>query len=119
MRNICYFFVLCWLHSTIQSKQSLFVQSSTMKKNNVGRWSDIEHSRFLAALVVHGKNWQRVQKCVVTRTTVQCRTHAQKYFLRMKRFAKHNYTNFQRPIKLDERDRGAVYNLLQLRELHN
>ena len=86
--------------------------------NNVGRWSEIEHSRFLAAMVVHGKNWHLVQKCVVSRTTIQCRTHAQKYFLRMKKNAKNKYKHFKRPIKLDERDRGAIYNLLQLHELH-
>lgn len=90
-----------------------------MEQNNVGKWSKLEHVRFLAALEVHGKNWQLVQKCVVTRTTTQCRTHAQKYFLRMNKFAKRPYNNsFQTRIKLDGRDRGAVHNLLHLHELH-
>lgn len=43
-----------------------------------GRWTSEEHKRFLEAVRVHGKNWQLVADFVVTRTAVQCRSHAQK-----------------------------------------
>ena len=45
-----------------------------------GRWSLMEHVRFLEALKLYGKNWKKVEECVVTRTSTQARSHAQKFF---------------------------------------
>ena len=51
---------------------------------NEGRWSNEEHSKFIEGLVEFGKNWKDVQKYVGTRTTAQARSHAQKFFLKLK-----------------------------------
>ncbi|GMH79579.1 hypothetical protein TL16_g08191 [Triparma laevis f. inornata] len=45
-----------------------------------GRWTKAEHLLFLEGLKIHGKEWKRVASHVKTRTVVQTRTHAQKYF---------------------------------------
>ncbi|GMH50851.1 hypothetical protein TrRE_jg931, partial [Triparma retinervis] len=45
-----------------------------------GRWTKQEHLLFLEGLKAHGKEWKRVAAHVRTRTVVQTRTHAQKYF---------------------------------------
>ena len=50
---------------------------------NTGRWSKAEHSTFLEGLAIHGKEWKKVAQMVKTRTVVQTRTHAQKYFQKM------------------------------------
>ena len=47
-----------------------------------GRWSCEEHIWFVAAVKYYGLNWELVSRCIPTRTKVQCRTHAQKYFLK-------------------------------------
>lgn len=56
---------------------------------NTGRWTNDEHARFLQALDMFGKNWKRVEEYIGTRTSIQARSHAQKYF--GKYFDRFNY----------------------------
>jgi len=43
-----------------------------------GRWSTEEHEKFLEAIDLYGPNWKKVQGHVLTRTSTQARSHAQK-----------------------------------------
>jgi SHAQKYF class myb-like DNA-binding protein len=52
--------------------------------NYNGRWTKKEHEKFLLAYSKYGHNWRKVQTIVSTRTSVQIRSHAQKFFLRIK-----------------------------------
>jgi SHAQKYF class myb-like DNA-binding protein len=45
-----------------------------------GRWRDEEHDIFLKGLNKYGRKWKKISLIVKTRTAVQIRTHAQKYF---------------------------------------
>lgn len=49
-------------------------------QEHTGRWTKEEHEAFLSALNMYGKEWKKVAAKVKTRTVVQTRTHAQKYF---------------------------------------
>ena len=63
----------------------------------IGRWTDLEHTKFLEgkfiplilvsilAVFLFGKNQKKVQEFVGTRSVVQIRSHAQKYFLNMEK----------------------------------
>lgn len=52
-------------------------------EEHTGRWTKEEHEAFLAALQKYGKEWKKVAAKVKTRTVVQTRTHAQKYFQKL------------------------------------
>lgn len=50
-----------------------------------GRWSPEEHCKFLEGLIKYGNNWKKVQKHIVTRSSTQARSHAQKFFMSCKK----------------------------------
>jgi len=54
-------------------------------KEKVGRWSQEEHEVFLEGLESFGKQWKVIAGLIGTRTVVQVRTHAQKYFQKVDR----------------------------------
>ena len=62
------------------------------KKSNdgfsTGRWTKKEHEVFLEGLKELGKNWREISMIMKTRSPVQVRTHAQKFFLKMARTEK-------------------------------
>jgi len=52
---------------------------------HTGRWTREEHDAFLSGLKQYGKEWKKVAAKVKTRTVVQTRTHAQKYFQKLQK----------------------------------
>lgn len=56
---------------------------------HTGRWTKQEHDMFLEGLKQYGKEWKKIAGLVKTRTPVQIRTHAQKYFLKLSKMRGH------------------------------
>lgn len=50
---------------------------------DLGRWTREEHMLFIKGLEMYGKGWKKIAGLIKTRTVVQIRTHAQKYFLKL------------------------------------
>mmetsp|Transcript_17566 Transcript_17566/g.30973 ORF Transcript_17566/g.30973 Transcript_17566/m.30973 type:complete len:667 (-) Transcript_17566:429-2429(-) len=48
-----------------------------------GRWTAEEHRLFLQGLEQHGRGWKKIATLIKSRTVVQIRTHAQKYFQKL------------------------------------
>jgi len=61
------------------------VQSRRPRPENThtGRWTKEEHEKFLHGINVYGKEWKKIASMIETRTVVQIRTHAQKYFQKL------------------------------------
>ncbi|GKY98023.1 hypothetical protein MPSEU_000760400 [Mayamaea pseudoterrestris] len=59
---------------------------------HTGRWTKEEHEAFLEGLALFGKEWKKVAARVQTRTVVQTRTHAQKYFQKMGKSAQSGHS---------------------------
>ena len=71
--------------------------SSSMEpgvKFSVGRWTKEEHKNFLKGMKEYGNDWKMVQKIIKTRSRFQIRSHAQKYFMRLKKKVKNSYMKF-------------------------
>ena len=73
--------------------------SGSLKKKgygeNTGRWTPEEHRLFLLGLERHGTNWKEIGTMVTTRTLVQIRTHAQKFFDKVARESHPNIDEYQ------------------------
>ncbi|XP_039128638.1 protein REVEILLE 1-like [Dioscorea cayenensis subsp. rotundata] len=49
------------------------------------KWTDEEHNKFLEALKLYGRAWRRIEEHIGTKTAVQIRSHAQKFFTKLGR----------------------------------
>lgn len=61
------------------------------KKINEGRWSKEEQIKFIKAYVHFGKDYVLSQKFIASRNSVQIRSHAQKFFLKLKTLKNNDY----------------------------
>ena len=59
-------------------------EDETSNSKFSGRWTIKEHQRFIEALQIFGKNWKKVEEYVGTRNGAQIRSHAQKFFLKLR-----------------------------------
>ncbi|KAL8240427.1 hypothetical protein R6Q59_013782 [Mikania micrantha] len=64
------------------------------------RWTEEEHKKFLEALKLHGRAWRRIEEHVGTKSAVQIRSHAQKFFSKVVRESTSRDVNELKPIEI-------------------
>ena len=73
--------ILCNSNTPIK-KQKLQIHKNS--KYSSGRWNLDEHKKFIEAIIKYGNDWKEVQKYIGTRSSSQARSHAQKFFIKLK-----------------------------------
>jgi SHAQKYF class myb-like DNA-binding protein len=81
--------------------------TSSNQGENTGRWTAEEHRLFLQGLEQHGKGWKKIASLIKSRTVVQIRTHAQKYF---QKIAKARQNGEEGEVSMENRERVVVSN---------
>ena len=66
------------------SNNNTMRQNQEKSKFAIGRWHIGEHKRFLEAIIKYGNDWKKVEKHIGTRNSSQARSHAQKFFIKLK-----------------------------------
>lgn len=69
----------------LYSKPEQTLKDSLPVEKLTGRWSREEHQVFLKALDKFGRDWKKMSTMIKTRTVIQIRTHAQKYFQKLEK----------------------------------
>ena len=91
------------------------INNSLDNENNCqfhsGRWTEEEHQKFIEGILQYGNEWKKVQQIIKTRSSTQARSHAQKFFLRVKKIIKNNGGNFNTNEK-DEILESIINNIL-------
>ncbi|KAK6141043.1 hypothetical protein DH2020_025224 [Rehmannia glutinosa] len=60
-------------------------------------WSEQEHEKFLEALHLFDRDWKKIEAFVGSKTVIQIRSHAQKYFLKVQKNGKSEHVPPPRP----------------------
>jgi SHAQKYF class myb-like DNA-binding protein len=117
--------LFCILHNQNQSpittpkipsphlKKKRFIDDDT--GNTIGRWTRDEHKKFIEAIIKFGNNWKEVQEYVNTRTSTQARSHAQKFFEKIK---KNNTLKFFDSLSSDYSENFTNTTILQLHKIY-
>lgn len=64
---------------------------------------------FIKGLELHGKGWKKIAALIKTRTVVQIRTHAQKYFLKLQKARNESHGKAQAEIKAKEATKKVLF----------
>ncbi|XVE57202.1 hypothetical protein DITRI_Ditri04bG0072600 [Diplodiscus trichospermus] len=64
------------------------------------KWSEEEHQKFLEALRLYGRGWRQIEEHVGTKTAVQIRSHAQKFFSKVVRESNGGCESSIKPIEI-------------------
>lgn len=92
------------------SSPTEFEEASKNDSKTSGRWTSDEHRLFLEAVEKFGqKNWAKITAHIQTRSVIQVRTHAQKYYLRLERAKKRSLEKKDKKIM---KDSSAVFQVV-------
>ena len=84
------------IHLNTTNKDS----ESNNGKFQSGKWTEEEHEKFIEGILIYGNEWKKVQEIIKTRSSAQARSHAQKFFLKIKKSIENRTENLN--LKINE-----------------
>ncbi|PHT61777.1 Protein REVEILLE 1 [Capsicum annuum] len=69
----------------LANKNALKVRKPYTITKQREKWTEEEHQRFLEALKLYGRAWRQIEEYVGSKTAIQIRSHAQKFFAKVAR----------------------------------
>ena len=79
--------------SEIQLNNSKKISENDNSKFKEGPWTNEEHEKFIEGILKYGNQWKNVQLLIQTRSSTQIRSHAQKFFKKIKNVIKKQKEN--------------------------
>ena len=73
------------LNKSINTSNRKQIGSKNERGYEHGRWTPEEHDLFLEGLMLFGNEWKSVQGHIKTRSATQARSHAQKFFIKLRK----------------------------------
>ena len=77
-------------NNELLNKKMFRVRTKKEETSNIclryGYWSKSDHDKFIEALYLYENDWPRIQMFIKNRTYKQVRSHAQKFYLKLKTF---------------------------------
>jgi len=71
--------------SSKQSNSNKNKRAYTITKQKREVWTEDEHKRFVDGVRMYQRDWKTIEKHVGTKSVIQIRSHAQKYFLKLQK----------------------------------
>ena len=95
------------------SENNIKSDSLSLKEFQSGRWTNKEHYKFIEGILTYGNEWKKVQNIIKTRSSTQARSHAQKFFLRLKGLNQETLENEDKLVEyiMNTGDKKKRYNL--------
>jgi SHAQKYF class myb-like DNA-binding protein len=92
-------------NQTINYEIRLNTTSKDSESNNgkflSGKWTEEEHEKFIEGILLYGNEWKKVQDIIKTRSSAQARSHAQKFFMKIKK----SLENVDENLNLNEKNK--------------
>ena len=87
----------------IQLNNSSKISENKSSKFQTGNWTKEEHEKFIEGFLMYGNEWKKVQEIIKTRSSGQVYSHAQKFFLKIKKSINNIEENLS--LKMNEKNK--------------
>ena len=94
--------------NNFEKNSVLSSKASSVAKYNNGRWTQTEHKKFIEAILKYGNEWKNIKEFIGSRSSTQARSHAQKFFIRIKKKLFDNKLN----VKMPNSDKSSYANII-------